>query len=1343
MHAKEEQTKSVYKELITVEVAAEKIAGTDGTEEYLNNIKVRLQSKDEFKGADYEIKNGNTLVITTKEGYKYAVVGDKVILADDDNNGTGGSGDSEIPVIKEEEIKFKTIPTYWVNTGVTLEITSPKHPTLNVEYTDDETKLNADVWTEYTGKVSIDNNKTIYARLRNEAGPSEIYGVRNIENIDKTAPILTAQSFKVTNSSTRGFTAELEVQDKDSGLAQITWSYKLKSETKWNKGVTDVYHNLHTNDAGSKEINTKSHSFDKLSSGVYEVQANIYDVAGNITSTGPIEVNIGKIEDLEKDNVVGSYSYKPSYWTNESVTVTLPTIPDFETRYTTDGSLPNTSSSKYDPKTPIVVTNNCRIYYIYTDGVNVTKYATKEITNIDKDKMAIRTALREDASQKTTKSFAVNIQVEDEPALLAGRSGLCKIDWFYKLSGSGDTYQSITSNFHPMNSETSGKTGKTTESVVIPNLRNGTYEVYVDIYDVAGNVTSTKATPETVELGTMAIPNSDKLSYEPTYLTDGDVTVKLPVPEGEFGIKYSTDGTLPTLENFASLKDYFDPFTVSENSTIYFVYTDGTNISKVGTKNITNIDKSPAVISNFTATALNTSSFKLSATVQDSESGIGKIVFGYKHQNDSGYTEKVWSNPDGLLLREWKSIQAGEKGVINAEETFTGMRSGSYDCYVKVFNTATSDDAKASKQTDTVVLEGLVAAENGSYSPTTWTNGNVTVTLPEAPAGLTTRYTIDGSLPTPSSPVYTGPVTVESNCTINYVYTDGTNIGKVGSMNVGIIDKTGATIAKELYENAKTTKTITVAVNTQDSLSGLGKIVWYINKGGTWSSVEEVYTTLNGATAGNKTTQTKTHTFTGLTQNTEYKFYVEIYDVAGNKVESKSASSPLAIRTAVQAVTGFSISPNSAQTKNIGDSFTVTPTITPSDANDKTINWSSSNSSVATVSSSSTNATGITVRAVSAGTTTITATAVGGSGKTASFSLTVRNPLNSLTLSKDQTTILKDGYTAQITATTDPSDYSASNITWTIADTSIATVSVSGKTATITSKSKVGQTTLTVSAGGITKTVSISVVNFVTTTYSYTGNVQQVDLPAGTYKLEVWGAESGRSEHSSNTGKGGYSVGTITLHTNEKVYVYVGGKGGQGNASGGYNGGGRSYNSDSDTSSGGGASDIRISTDSLFSRVIVAGGGGGPGCGSCTGGAGGGSVGGQTTSGDSNLVDGGGGTTTAGGSNNWRNVSATYAGKVGSFGKGGDSSSSSSWGGGAGGGGWYGGGGGGHGGSGAGSGGGGSGWVYTETNYNTWKAGNSTDANKYLLNSSYYLTNASTSTSSHTGNGQAKITPVT
>ena len=238
----------------------------------------------------------------------------------------------------------------------------------------------------------------------------------------------------------------------------------------------------------------------------------------------------------------------------------------------------------------------------------------------------------------------------------------------------------------------------------------------------------------------------------------------------------------------------------------------------------------------------------------------------------------------------------------------------------------------------------------------------------------------------------------------------------------------------------------------------------------------------------------------------KYLFYAIIFDVAGNITAVGSSANPVkTITTNIQNVTGISINPSSAQTKNIGQNFTITATVSPSDANNKRVTWSSSSTSVATVDSSGN------VRCLAAGTATITATAADGSGVKAQLSLTVRNPINSLRLDKDQTTILKDGYTSTVTATTDPSNYDGANISWTIADTSIATVSVSGKTATIKSTSKVGTTTLTVSAGGITKTVNVSVVNFVTTTYSYTGTVQQVDLPAGTYKLEVWGAGSGGS----------------------------------------------------------------------------------------------------------------------------------------------------------------------------------------------------------------------------------------
>ena len=276
----------------------------------------------------------------------------------------------------------------------------------------------------------------------------------------------------------------------------------------------------------------------------------------------------------------------------------------------------------------------------------------------------------------------------------------------------------------------------------------------------------------------------------------------------------------------------------------------------------------------------------------------------------------------------------------------------------------------------------------------------------------------------------------------------------------------------------------------------------------------------------------------------KYLFYAIVFDVAGNTTPVGSSTSPTkTITTNIQKVTGITINPSSAQTKNIGDTFKIIATVSPSDANNKDITWNSTNTSVATVDSSGN------VRCLAAGTTTITATAADGSGKSASLSLTVRNPINSLTLDKDQTTILKDGYTSTVTATTDPANYDGTNISWSIADTSIATVSVSGKTATIKSTSKIGQTTLTVSAGGITKTVNVSVVNFTTQTYSYTGSVQQVDLPAGTYKLEVWGAQGGIASRGTSYigGKGGYSIGTISVRNNITIYIYVGG---QGSASG-------------------------------------------------------------------------------------------------------------------------------------------------------------------------------------------------
>ena len=193
----------------------------------------------------------------------------------------------------------------------------------------------------------------------------------------------------------------------------------------------------------------------------------------------------------------------------------------------------------------------------------------------------------------------------------------------------------------------------------------------------------------------------------------------------------------------------------------------------------------------------------------------------------------------------------------------------------------------------------------------------------------------------------------------------------------------------------------------------------------------------------------------------KYQFYAIIFDVAGNQVNSKSISSPLSITSAIQLVTSVSINPSSAQTKNIGETFTITPTVGPSNANNKNVNWTSSNTNVATVSKASTSSgTAITVTCKATGTATITATAADGSNNNVSLDLTVINPLTSVALNKSEVGLTLNG-TTTITATTTPNDADSDLLIWTTSDSSVAAISVSGKTATITGK-KLGTATITV-----------------------------------------------------------------------------------------------------------------------------------------------------------------------------------------------------------------------------------------------------------------------------------------
>jgi uncharacterized protein YjdB len=152
-------------------------------------------------------------------------------------------------------------------------------------------------------------------------------------------------------------------------------------------------------------------------------------------------------------------------------------------------------------------------------------------------------------------------------------------------------------------------------------------------------------------------------------------------------------------------------------------------------------------------------------------------------------------------------------------------------------------------------------------------------------------------------------------------------------------------------------------------------------------------------------------------------------------------------------VASVSISRSSAELVE-GESLTLTANVSPSDATEKTISWSSSKPSVASVDQKGT------VNALSVGTAVIKAS-VG--GKNDSCTITVISKtieVSSITLDKSSLS-LKIGEEYQLNATIVPSNASEKNVSWTSASSSIATVKdglVKGVAA--------GETEITASCGG-------------------------------------------------------------------------------------------------------------------------------------------------------------------------------------------------------------------------------------------------------------------------------------
>lgn len=151
----------------------------------------------------------------------------------------------------------------------------------------------------------------------------------------------------------------------------------------------------------------------------------------------------------------------------------------------------------------------------------------------------------------------------------------------------------------------------------------------------------------------------------------------------------------------------------------------------------------------------------------------------------------------------------------------------------------------------------------------------------------------------------------------------------------------------------------------------------------------------------------------------------------------------------VVAVTGISLNPSSLSLE-VGGTASLSATVTPSNATDKSVTWSSSNAGVASVA-------GGVVTAVAEGSATVTATAGGKSAK-CEVKVTAKTvAVTGVSLNKTSLT-LNPGGSFQLEATVTPANATDKTVSWTSGDASKVTVenglvkAVSPGTVTVTAK---------------------------------------------------------------------------------------------------------------------------------------------------------------------------------------------------------------------------------------------------------------------------------------------------
>ena len=260
-------------------------------------------------------------------------------------------------------------------------------------------------------------------------------------------------------SKTSEITVKVSTQNNEGGKLE----YFIKSEDE---------NNYIKKDTLDSEINQEYTYKGLMQNKKYSIKI-VAESKGKQTAQVFGEASTGKIE------VATEGTYKPTTWTNGKVIVTLPTKNGYSTLYTTDGTLPTNSSTKYTKE--FEVSNNTTINYSLSDGTNIIKMGTLNVLNIDTEAPNAFTP----TVTSTTNSITVTAQTSDKKATITnGESG---IEGYRFSKDNGKTWTEYQEN------------GEYTFNDMLKSIDGSTYDIVVQAKDKAQNVVSTKIKASTTK----------------------------------------------------------------------------------------------------------------------------------------------------------------------------------------------------------------------------------------------------------------------------------------------------------------------------------------------------------------------------------------------------------------------------------------------------------------------------------------------------------------------------------------------------------------------------------------------------------------------------------------------------------------------------------------------------------------------------------------------------------------------------------------------------------------------------------------------------------------------------